>query len=264
VLRNVFTKTLWDARRALLGWTLAIAAVGAMYASFWPTINTPDMQKALASYPKALREAFHYDDMASAAGYVGSTVYGLLIPLLVAVFAITYGTRAVAGDEEAGTLDLLLAHPVSRVSTALQRVAALATAVTVISFVLWLAMLAITGPAKLGGISAGEFAAANLQLVLFGLCIGAVAFAVGASTGRKAIAIGVTAGVTVLAYLANGVFPQVESLKWTRDVSPWHWYTGGEPLKNGLPVGDSLLLLGTAVVLVALGTWRFNRRDVAV
>jgi hypothetical protein len=39
---------------------------------------------------------------------------------------------------------------------------------------------------------------------------------------------------------------------------------GGEPLKNGLPVSDSLLLLGTAAVLVVLGTWAFNRRDLAV
>jgi ABC-2 type transport system permease protein len=264
VLRNVFTKTLWDARRSLIGWALSIAAVGAMYAAFWPTVNTPEMQRAMASYPKAMLEAFNYNDLASAAGYVGSSVYGLLIPLLVAVFAIAYGTRAVAGDEEAGTLDLLLAHPVSRTAMAVQRLAALATALVVISFVLWLAMRAITGPAKLGDISAVELAAASLQLVLFGLCIGALAFAIGAATGRKAAAIGGAAGVTVLAYLANGVFPQVEGLAWTRSGSPWHWYAGGEPLKHGLQVGDSLLLLGTAAVLVTLGTWAFNRRDLAV
>lgn len=264
MLRNVFTKTLWDARRSLLGWTLAIAAVAVMYASFWPTVNTPQMQQAMASYPQEVLEAFNYNDLATAAGYVGSSVYGLLIPLLVAVFAIAYGTRTVAGDEEAGTLDLLLAHPVSRTRTALHRFGALLTALMIIGAVLWLAMLAITGPARLDGISAGEFAAATLQLGLLGACLGAVAFAVGAATGRKALAIGVTAGVTVLAYLANGVFPQLEGLEWTRDVSPWHWSVGGEPLKNGLQIGDSLLLLGTTAVLVALGTWAFNRRDVAV
>jgi ABC-2 type transport system permease protein len=68
----------------------------------------------------------------------------------------------------------------------------------------------------------------------------------------------------VIAYLANGVFPQVEGLEWTRDLSPWHWYLGGEPLKHGLQVGGSLLLLAVTVGPVAAGTWRFNRRDVAV
>jgi ABC-2 type transport system permease protein len=264
MLRDVFTKTLWDARRSLLGWAVAISAVGLMYAAFWPTVNTPDMQQALQNYPDGLLEAFNYDDLTSPAGYLGSSVYGLLVPLLVAVFAIAAGTRAVAGDEEAGTLDLLLAHPVSRTKVALQRYTALVAGLTLVGVVLWLAMLAIAGPAELEGVTAGELAAATTQLALLGACLGGLAFAVGATTGSKALAIAVSAGLTVLAYLANGVFPQVEGLAWTRDLSPWHWYLGGEPLKHGLQAGDALLLLAVTLVLVAAGTWRFNRRDVAV
>jgi len=264
MLRNVFTKTLWDARRSLLGWTVAISAVAMMYAAFWPTVNTPQMQQALSNYPQGVLEAFNYNDLTSPAGYLASSVYGLLIPLLVAVFAIAQGTRAVAGDEEAGTLDLPLAHPVSRTRLALQRFAALGAALVLVGAVLWLAMLAIAGPAELEGITAAEFAAATIQLALFGACLGALAFAVGAATGRKALALGVSAGAAVLAYLANGVFPQVQGLQWTREVSPWHWYLGGEPLTNGLQTGDALLLLAVTAVLVAAGTLGFNRRDVAV
>jgi ABC-2 type transport system permease protein len=264
MLRNVFTKTLWDARRSLLGWALAISAVAAMYAAFWPTVNTPEMQQALRNYPEGVLQAFNYDDLTSAAGYLGSSVYGLLVPLLVAVFAIAYGTQAVAGDEEAGTLDLLLAHPVGRTRLALQRFAALAAALVLVGALLWLAMLAIAGPAELEGVTAAELAATTTQLVLFGACLGALAFAVGAATGRKTLALGASAGVAVLAYLANGVFPQVQGLEWTRDLSPWHWYLGGEPLKNGLQTSDALLLLAVTAVLVAAGTWVFNHRDVAV
>jgi ABC-2 type transport system permease protein len=264
MLRDVFTKTLWDTRRSLLTWAVAIAAVAAMYAAFWPTVNTPEMQQALGNYPAGLLEALNYDDLTSPAGYLGSSVYGLLVPLLVAVFAIAFGTRAVAGDEEAGTLDLLLAHPVGRTRLALQRFAALAAALALVGLVLWLAMLAVAGPAELDGVSAAELAAATIQLALFGACLGGLAFAVGAATGRKALALGASAGVAVLTYLANGVFPQVQGLEWTRDVSPWHWYLGGEPLKNGLQARDSLLLLAATLVLVAAGTWLFNRRDVAV
>jgi ABC-2 type transport system permease protein len=264
MLRDVFTKTLWDARRSVAGWAVAMSAVAATYAAFWPTVNTPQMQQALRNYPEGILQAFNYDDLTSPAGYLGSSVYGLLVPLLVAVFAIAFGTRAVAGDEEAGTLDLLLAHPVSRTRVALQRFAALAAALVLVAAVLWLAMLAIAGPAELEGVTAAELAAATTQLALFGACLGALAFAVGAATGRKALALGASAGVAVLTYLANGVFPQVKGLEWTRDLSPWHWYLGGEPLKHGLQVGDSLLLLAVTVGLVAAGTWRFNRRDVAV
>jgi len=264
LLRNPFTKSLFDARRSLIGWAVAIVAVGAMYASFWPSINSPAMQNAMESYPQGIMEAFNYDDLSSPAGYLQGSVYGLLVPLLVAVFAIGVGTRMVAGDEEAGTLDLLLAHPVSRTRVALQRFGAFLTSLLGISALLWLAMLAIAGPAQLDGISVAEFTAVHLQLTLFGAAFGALAFAIGAATGRRALALGVSAGVAVLAYLANGVIPMVDGLEWTRNLSPFHWFLGGEPLRNGLQAGGSLLLLGVTALLVTAGTWAFSRRDVAV
>jgi ABC-2 type transport system permease protein len=126
VLRNVFTKTLWDSRRSLLGWVLAISAVTAVYAAFWPTVNTPQLRQALQRYPRGVLEAMNYTDLTSPAGYLGGSVFGLPVPLLVAVLAIAHGMRAVAGEEEGGTLELLLAHPVSRTRVAVQRFAALA------------------------------------------------------------------------------------------------------------------------------------------
>lgn len=264
LLRNPFTKALFDARRSLLGWTAAIVAVGAMYASFWPTMQTPEMKQAMAAYPEGLLEAFNYSDLTSAAGYLGSAVYGLLVPLLVAIFAITAGTRAVAGDEEAGTLDLLLAHPVGRARLGLHRFAALVVGVAGIATLLALAMIALSGPAQFDGIAAGGFAATSLHLALFGTTFGALAYAIGAATGRRALALGLSAAVTVLAYLANSVLPQVEGLEWAQNLSPFHWYLGGRPLVNGLQVGDSLLLLAATVLLVLAGTWAFTRRDIGV
>jgi ABC-2 type transport system permease protein len=263
LLRDVFTKSIWDARRSWLGWTVAIVAVGSMYGAFWPTIQTPEMGKALEAYPSGLLEAFNYNDLTSVEGFLGSAVYGLLIPLLVAIFMINAGTRAVAGDEEAGTLDLLLAHPVSRTRLAVQRFAAMLVGVLLIGAALCLAMIALSGPVGFDGVSAGEFAAINLQLALFGAVFGALAFAVGAATGRKGLTLGVSAGVAVLTYLANSVLPQVEGLGWTRNLSPFHWYLGGDPLTNGLDVGGALLLAGVTVALVAIGTGLFRRRDLA-
>ncbi|SDZ40548.1 ABC-2 type transport system permease protein [Micromonospora pattaloongensis] len=262
-LRNPFTKALFDARRSLLGWALAVTAVGSMYAAFWPSVQSPEMQQALAAYPKGVLEAFNYDDLTSAAGYLGSSVYGLLVPLLIVVFSVGAGTRAIAGDEEAGTLDLLLAHPVGRVRLAVQRYAALLVALAVIVTLLCLAMLALRGPAQFDGVTAGELAAITLQLLLFGGFFGALAFAVGAATGRKGLTLGISAGVAVLAYLANGVIPQVDGLAWAREVSPFHWYLGGDPLVNGVQLAGPLLLIATTSALLATGTWALTRRDVA-
>jgi ABC-2 type transport system permease protein len=64
--------------------------------------------------------------------------------------------------------------------------------------------------------------------------------------------------------LANAFLPQAQGLEWTRNVSPFHWYLGGDPLINGVQwAGVGLLAGGTAIVL-ALGTLRFQRRDLGV
>jgi ABC-2 type transport system permease protein len=125
-------------------------------------------------------------------------------------------------------------------------------------------MIALSGPVDFAGGSRANLAAVSLQLALFGVTFAALAFAVGAATGRRGLALGVSAGVAVLAYLANSVLPQVESLAWARNLSPFHWYLGGSPLTNGLQPAGSLLLLATSAVLVGAGTYAFTHRDTAV
>ena len=261
--RNVFTKWLWDSRRSLLGWTLAIVVAGCGYAAFWPTINDPQMQELLENYPAALMEAINYTNISTAAGYLNATVYGLVVAVLLLVFAVSTGARIIAGDEEAGWLDLVLAHPVSRGGVALQRFAAFAVSVLVIVSVFWVAMVAISSPAQLTSVSPAMLAGIHLHLAAFALLFGSVTFCVGAATGRRALALGVGAGIGLLGYAMNGVIPQVEGLEWVRDYSPFAWLNGSEPLANGVHLGYLGLMLGLSLLLVAIGTLAFQRRDVA-
>lgn len=113
MLSNTFTKWLWDARRSIPVWTFAISLIGGLYALLWPTIDDPDFQQALDSYPEGLLEALNYDDIATPAGYLTSSVYGLLAAILLVVYAVGAGARTIAGDEQAGTLDLVAGHPIS-------------------------------------------------------------------------------------------------------------------------------------------------------
>jgi len=261
LLHSVFGRSIRDARRTLPLWTVAIVAVGLMYAAFWPTMQSPEMAEAFAAYPQDVLAAFNSADLATPQGYLGGAVYGLLVPLLVAVLAIGWGARCVAGDEQAGTLDLVLAHPVGRRSLALQRFAGMLLGIGVVSLVLFAAMVTLRGAFELDAVTVAGFVAIHLQLALFGAFFGALAFAVGAATGSKATAVGTSAGAAVLAYLANSVFPQVEALAWTRALSPFHWYLGGDPLSDGVQPAGVAALIGTTIVLVAAGTALFTRRD---
>lgn len=264
MLRNPYTKALRDGRRGLLGWTVAIGAVALLYAAYYPAVSQPAMVKAIQAYPESLKKAFNMADLTSPAGYLASTVFGLLVPVLLAVYTIVAGSRAVAGDEESGVLDLVLAHPVSRARLLLARLAALAANVVLVSAVVLLAVYAVSGPAKLSAVGFGHLAATAAQLALFGICVAALTLAVGAATGRRSAAVATGTVVAVLGYFANNLGPQVAALAWTQRLSPFHYLLGGQPLVNGLQVVDCLVLLGAAVVFSALGLAAFTRRDLAV
>ena len=85
-------------------------------------------------------------------------------------------------------------------------------------------------------ISAGHLAAATLSAVLLALAYGAIAVLLGAATGRRTLAIGVTAAAAVAAYLVNGLAPLVHALKVPQKLSPFYHYAAGDPLRNGVSV----------------------------
>lgn len=264
MLRSVFGKTLWDQRRAILAWSIGIAAVGVMYSAFYPTLNSPEMAEFMDAYPQAIMDAMGITDLASPEGYLGGTTYGILGPILMLIFGASLGARAIAGEEENGRLDVLLAHPVTRSRVVVERAAAMLVALVVAGAVLLLGMAAMAGVADFASIGLANLAAASAQLVLLGLLFGSLALAVGAATGSRGLALGVVAIVGVLTYFANTLGPSVDWLAWSENISPFRYYADGEPLRNGLQVLDSLVLLVASLVLVALAVIGFERRDIAV
>lgn len=261
---TVVRKHLSDNRRGFLGWALAITAIAAMYSSMWPVMGgNSGLAGAVDSLPQSMRDAFHLEDYGTAAGYFGSTVFGLLVPILLAVFAVAAGTKAIAGDEEAGTLDLVMAHPVRRVRLAASRWLAVLAAVVLVGALLLAVELAIRAPAEFSAISAANLAATTFQLVLFGFCFASIAFGIGAYTGRRLYAIVGGAYLTVASYLADSFLPQIKDLHWIEYYSPFYWYLGGEPLSNGIQWTHCALLIGFALAFAAFGIWGFNRRDLA-
>jgi ABC-2 type transport system permease protein len=259
---TVSVKQLRDNRRGYLSWAGVIIAVAVLYAALWPVFgHNSGLASVVNSFPQAMKDAFHMTDYATATGYFSSTVFGLVVPILMAVFGISAGTQAIAGDEQAGTLDLVLAHPVGRIRLALARFGAVVAAIVAAGALLLVVILVIRVPAKFTELGVANLAAICLQLTLFGICFAAIAFGIGAYTGRRVVTLGAAAYLAVASYLADSFLPQISILKWTQNVTPFGWYLNGEPLRNGIQWGNCALLVGLAAIFVAVGIWQFNRRD---
>jgi ABC-2 type transport system permease protein len=258
MLRNVFTKTLFDQRRSLLWWAVGLLAVIAAYVA--PYRQYLEQGMLNVNTANAMYEAIGYDN--SPAGYLQGTLYGLTGALLIIMAAAATGARAIAGDEEAGTLDLLLAHPVSRTRLVLERFAALAATVALLGLVVWAATVAAVNLADMG-IGADRIAVATLGLVLLALGFGTAALAIGALIGRRGLVLGVAAALAVGAYLAYTVGGQVQSLEAMRKLSPFYYYLGGDPLRTGVDLGHVAVLAAIPLVLLGVALWSLTRRDIA-
>jgi len=266
MLRSVALKSLRDIRRGFVWWSVGLIGFVALIVSVWPTVHSnPSLNKLSQDYPEALQSFLAFGgavDYSSAAGYLGIELFSLMVPLLLLVAAIGTGAGAIAGEEERGTLELLLANPVSRTKVVLEKTVALVAEITGLGVVLWLALWIGALLANMD-ISAGHLAAATLSAVLLALAYGAIAILLGAATGRRSVAIGLTAAAAVAAYLVNGLAPLVDALDVLQKLSPFYHYAAGDPLRDGVSFTHMAVLVAIAAVATALAPWFFKRRDVA-
>lgn len=262
MLRNVFLKSLRDQRRALVGWSVGLVLVVLLEAALWPSVrDMMNLDEFIENYPEPMRELFNLDEFVTGTGFFNAELYSLLLPILFLVYAIGRGARAVAGEEEAGTLDVLLLTRVSPAGLVVRQAAALAVGVAALGVALFAAVMVCS---PIFGLDIAPTAAAtgSLSMVLLGIEYGWLALAVGAATGRRGLAIAVSAALAVAGYLLYAAGALVEAVEPWQPLSPFHQAIEGGPLGAGLPAAYGWLVAGAVVVLlIALPV--FHRRDIA-
>src|SRR5438105_4866016 len=138
MLKNIFTKTLFEKRWTIIIWSLAITLLTIMTMSVYPTLKetfgetVKDVPEAAKSF---LGDAAAYQTIE---GFVDLQVFAQMIFFII-ILGVIVGTGLLAGDENDGTLQTLLSHPVSRNKVYAQKLLACMTIVGLVSFALFLA-----------------------------------------------------------------------------------------------------------------------------
>ena len=194
----------------------------------YPTIrDNHELDSTFANLPPGLQALLGLSDgnlLTSPAGHLDSQFFANILPVMLLVFAVGLAGWTVAGDEAAGSLELLMANPVSRVRVALARFVAVVCLLAVLAAVCVLALAALAPSTGLNdGLSVARMAAATIAASLLALTIAAVAFAVGAATGNRPAALGAATALAVAGYVLEGLAQQIPALHPTRLVNPWHW-----------------------------------------
>ena len=261
---EVIRHTLRAGRRPLAIRAAAFAVLVAIYAVIWPSVRgNASWRNLFDTLPQTYRALFTASgtiDLSTPAGYLGVELMGFLGPALIAVYAITAGSAAIAGEEDRGGLEVTLSAPVSRTQLLAQRFIALVIGVAVLAVATGAAMWVFS--AMLGmGLGLDQIASAAAALGIFGLFCGATALAVGAATGRPAVARGVAALTAVASYLINALAQITSALRALRPISPYYLALGNEPLAHGLRMIGAVSVLAAAAAIVIAGGVLFSRRD---
>jgi ABC-2 type transport system permease protein len=189
-------------------------------------------------------------------------VFATLLPLILIINAIGLGAAAIGGSESDGTLELLLANPVSRARLFAGRALGALLLASIPALTAGLAIVGMGAPAGLlDDVSLLDLAGATLASLTLALLFGALALAVGAATGSRGLAVSVSGGAAVAGYLLQGVLAAADAPAAVRNLVPWHWYLEQNMLVEGVSVAALVLPIVVGGIVVALGAAQFVRRD---
>ena len=264
-MRSLLSKTLYDQRRGLIGWGIGLAALVALMLAYYPTVrNSPELNKFARELPQGVKALIGGTvEYTSPAGYLNGELFAFMLPLLFLVYGIGLGSRAIAGEEERRTIDLLLANPISRTRVVLEKAAAAGLGIALLGVTVVVVLL-VGGRAAGMRIGVEKLVAAGVSVVLLGLLFGSLALMLSSATGARRSTRGIAAALGVAAYFLNALAPLASTLKPYRKLSPFYWYAGNEPLRHGLSAAHAGALLALTAVMVAAAVALFNRRDIAV
>jgi ABC-2 type transport system permease protein len=255
--------TLRRLRGQTLGWGIGLALYGLLMGYMYDTIKAIEgLDAMIASYPPELL-AFFGDVLSirTPAGFI-SVYYTSYIPLIIGIFAVSAAAGLIAGDEERGTLDLIMAHPIGR--TALYWARALGFAVS-LALVLLLGYLGwlVTLPSSNMDINALQLLWPFVPIFSLLLLFGALALFLSMLLPSSRLAAMTAGGLLVANFLLLGLANLNADLKAVMDLTPFAFMQDGDAI-DGLRWDWIAGLLAVAVALAAGGWLLFRRRDIRV
>ena len=261
---RLFRQTLrWQRARLI-----AVIVAGIAWGAIIPVIYSEfsDLFKDLAG-SGALPENLMNFGSGSLFTLPGSITLGLQHPLAIAmlgIFAVGSSAMAVAGERDRGTLEVLLARPISRTTLYVSLLIALLLAVLVVLAAILGGM--IGGAAFIGIVD--ELDLGQLPLVLvngFGLWAAFTTFGLAMSVtfDRPGPAVGLA-----LAYLLVNYFLEIlgslwTDAAWTQEYSLLHHFDPGAILTGDLDPIDLVIVYVAALVPIVYALLIFPKRDLA-
>lgn len=260
-MSSVFTKTLYDLRWTILAFCVGLGGLGFVILYLYPLVSIAqeDMMEGMS---EAMAQAMlgGIDLVGRPEGHLNMQLF-TFHPLYISVFLIITSSAAVAGEENAKTLGLLLARPVARWRVLLEKAGAILVGLVAITAVMIVGLV-------LGGLIAGvDLSYGDLVLSLiytlpYGIwLIGFGLFCSALFRSRMTAALIATA-VVISGYMLNSLTEFVDSLHTYNYASPIYYYAWAEPFVSPANFQHMAILIGAGLFFLLAALVVFERREI--
>jgi len=259
---NLFKHEVQSRLGAMAGWGIGLGLFAAMYIGVYPQMGEQMADLADLELYRAMGI-----DVGSFAGYIASAVLQFMT-LLLGIYAIITSTDALAGEEDSGRLELVLAMPLRRWQIVTTKALAMALIAFLILVIMGAGSALVLNAVKATtpvDVSAGQLFGAvlngwplTLVVMMLGLFLGAYL------PNRRTAALTLTV-IFVASYFGNTLGRMIDSLAEVRRLTLFYYLdTSTTIFTAGVKASDLAVLLGLAALFFGLALLAFQRRNVTV
>ena len=260
---TIFSRKLYKNILMILGWGLGLALLGYFLFDIYERLflTNVDLQQMLAAFPQEVMAFFGGDDINifDPSGFIHLEFFSY-IPVILGIVVVSGATGLIVKKEEEGSLELILAQPVSRTAVFWGKLLALVVSVVLILAIIW-------GGFALGLAATDSFDLDQGQLILpfvslmailmLFLSLALLLSMILPTSGSAAMGANL---VLIASFFITSLAQIEERLKGVNRYSPLNYYQGGKAL-DGLNGEQALILFGVSVLFIALAWLLFEKRD---
>jgi ABC-2 type transport system permease protein len=231
---------------------------------FYPSFKdqATELQKGFENIPDAALQLLGGSaDFFSPVGFLNSQVFFLVLPLVLGILSIGLGSSLLAKEEQDGTIEALLARPVSRRTVLFAKLLAGTAVISLVSMVGFVTTLVLCSIVDIP-ISTAALAGAYTVCLLMSLTFFCVAFAFTAAGKARSASLGVTAVVALGGYIVSSLAGTVSWLSVPSKVFPFYYYQSEALLTNNYSWTNALYFVGLIACCVLVSLALFDTRDI--
>jgi ABC-2 type transport system permease protein len=239
-----------------------------MYVAMWPSFSK-ESEKFLEladAYPEAVMKAMNIDIMSmfgSLEGFIAGEHFSIIWPIILIILTLSYASSAIAGEIDKGTIELLLAQPISRLKIFFAKY--FSGLAIIVAFIL-LSNFSVVPFALLHSV---DFKLQNYLTIsilgfLFAFAIYGICMMLSSLFSARGKPMAITGGLLIIMYALNVFSAFQESVENLKYASFFHYYDfASAAIHNQLDSLNVAVFLTVGVVTTVIGAYIFVKRDIA-